>query len=245
MAIGSAFSQGRRIRFAGGAARRSVARWFHASVFYRWRYLGRVPERLVIAPIDLRTADPTVAQDIYAGRWVFSGDGIDIEGFSVFEAEPPNEEWSRRLHSFGWLRHFRATDTELARTNARDLIDDWIHVSRRHDPAAWDPEVVARRILAWLSQTPLVLENCDYAFYRRFMRSLTSQVRYLRRVAYDGAPGLPRLRVVVALAAAALAMSGPRVSSSRPRGGSISSSSPRCCPTAGTSAAAPPPSWRR
>jgi uncharacterized heparinase superfamily protein len=39
------------------------------------------------------------------------------------------------------------------------------------------------------------------------MRSITRQVRYLRRVAYDGAPGLPRLRVMIALAAASLSMS--------------------------------------
>ena len=184
-----------------------LAHRFHASVFYRWRYAGAVPERLLIAPIDLRTADPTVALDIYAGRWVFFGDGVDVEGFSVFDAEPPNEEWSRQLHSFGWLRHLRATDMNLSRSNARSLIDEWIRFSGRHEPIAWDPDVMARRISAWLSQTPLILDGCDYAFYRRFLRSLTRQVRHLRRVAYDGAPGLPRLRVMIALAAAALSMS--------------------------------------
>ena len=195
------------MRFALSAVRRATARRFHASALYRWRYAGAIPDRLLIAPIDLRTADPTAALDIYAGRWVFNGDGIDIAGFSVFDAEPPNEEWSRELHAFGWLRHLRASDMKLSRSNARSLIDEWIRFSRKHDRIAWEPEVVARRIIAWLSQTPLFLEGCDFAFYRRFMRSLTGQVRYLRRVAYDGAPGLPRLRVMIALAAAALSMS--------------------------------------
>ena len=36
------------------------------------------------------------------------------------------------------------------------------------------------------------------------MKSLTRQVRYLRRVAYDGSPGLPRLQVMIALASIAL-----------------------------------------
>jgi len=195
------------MRFTLGAVRRAAAFWFHTSFLYRWRYAGPVPERLLIAPIDLRTADPTAALDIYAGRWVFNGDGIQVDGFSVFDAEPPNHGWSRHLHAFGWLRHLRASDMSLSRSNARSLIDEWIRHSRRHDVAAWEPDVVARRILAWLSQAPLVLEGCDFAFYRRFMRSLTRQVRYLRRVAYDGAPGLPRLRVMIALAATALSMS--------------------------------------
>jgi len=210
MAIGSPSGRGRQLRFALGAVRRAVAHRYHASLLYRWRYIGRIPERLLIAPIDLRTADPTVALDIYAGRWVFNCDGLDIDGFSVFDAQPPNQEWSRSLHAFGWLRHLRASETTLSRSNARSLIDEWIRFGARHDKVAWDPEIVARRIIAWLSQTPLVLEGCDYAFYRRFMRSITRQVRHLRRVAYDGPPGIPRLRVMIALAAAALAMSDQR-----------------------------------
>jgi uncharacterized heparinase superfamily protein len=207
MAIGSVSGQGRQMRFAMSAAARSVAYRFHGSLLYRWRYTGPLPERLLIAPIDLRTADPTVALDIYAGRFTFAGESLEVEGFPVFAAEPPSEAWSRALHGFGWLRHLRASDLALSRSNARSLVDEWIRQSGRHDRIAWEPDVVARRVLSWLAQTPLVLDGCDLAFYRRFMRSITRQVRYLRRTAYDGPPGLPRLSVMIALAAAALSMS--------------------------------------
>ena len=88
MAIGSVSGQGRQARFAAAAFRRSFAFHFHASFLYRWRYAGPVPERLLIAPIDLRTADPTVALDIYAGRFVFSGEGLDAKGLPIFDVEP-------------------------------------------------------------------------------------------------------------------------------------------------------------
>jgi uncharacterized heparinase superfamily protein/NAD-dependent dihydropyrimidine dehydrogenase PreA subunit len=207
MAIGSVSGQGRQLRFALSAFRRLSAFRFHSSLLYRWRYAGPVPERLLIAPIDLRTADPTAALDIYAGRFVFAGEGIDADGLSVFDAEPPSDEWARQLHGFGWLRHLRATDMAISRSNARSLVDEWIRSNGRHDPIAWEPDVAARRIISWLAQTPLVLEGCDLAFYRRFMKSITRQIRYLRRTAYDGFPGLPRLRVMIALAASALSMS--------------------------------------
>ena len=206
MAIRSAAGPGRQLRFALGAASRGASLRFHRSLFYRWRYARLSAERLTIAPIDLRTADPTVALDIYAGRWVFFGDGVDITGFSVFDTMPPNEDWSRQLHSFGWLRHLRASDMTLSRSNARSLVDEWIKLSRHHEREAWEPEVVARRLVAWLSQAPIVLDGADIGFYRRFMKSVNAQTRYLRRVAYDGAPGLPRLRVMIALASLALSM---------------------------------------
>ena len=81
--------QGRQARFATSAILRRLAYRYHAGFIYRWRYAGPVPERLLIAPIDLRTADPTVALDIYAGRYVFSGEGIDADGMPIFEVEPP------------------------------------------------------------------------------------------------------------------------------------------------------------
>jgi uncharacterized heparinase superfamily protein len=207
MAIGSVSGQSRQVRFAlSGISRRAAFR-YHGSVLYRWRYAGALPERLLIAPIDLRTADPTAAVDIYAGRFVFFGEGIEADGMSIFDVEPPSDVWARELHGFGWLRHLRATDMALSRSNARSLVDEWIKLSSRTDPAAFDQEVVARRVISWLAQSPLILDGCDLAFYRRFMRSLTKQVRYLRRTAYDGTPGLPRLKVMIALAAAALSMS--------------------------------------
>ncbi len=207
MAIGRISGQGRQLRFAMSAFSRRMAFRYHASVLYRWRYAGAIPERLLIAPIDLRTADPTAALDIYSGRFVFSGTGVDAAGHSIFEVDPPTEEWARELHDFSWLRHLRATDMAISRSNARSLIDEWIRASGHADPVAWETGVVARRVIAWLNQTPLILEGCDVAFYRRFMKSLTRQVRYLRRTAYDGPQGLPRLRVMIALSSAALAMS--------------------------------------
>ena len=55
-------------------------------------------------------------------------------------------------------------------------------------PLGWRPDVLSRRIISWLSQAPLVLQDADVRFYRRFLRSLVRQVRYLRHTAGDAAP---------------------------------------------------------
>ena len=138
MAIGRISGQGRQLRFAMSAFQRQMAFRYHASVLYRWRYSGAIPERLLIAPIDLRTADPTAALDIYSGRFVFSGTGVDAAGHPIFSADPPSEEWARELHSFGWLRHLRATDMAISRSNARSLVDEWMRASGNTDAVAWE-----------------------------------------------------------------------------------------------------------
>ena len=60
--------------------------------------------------------------------------------------------------------------------------------------SAWRPDVLSRRIISWLSQATLVLEDADARFYRRFVRSLVRQVRYLRHTARDARAALPACR---------------------------------------------------
>ena len=77
---------------------------------------------------------------------------------------------------------------------------------------AWRPEVVARRLLAWLSQSPLILDGADAAFYRRFMRSLARQTDYLKTCLHHDLDGSARLVTIVALAEVALCAEGlPRL----------------------------------
>ena len=192
--------------FALSESLRRATLGYHRSIIYRPRYSGPAPDRLLIAPTDLRTSDATLAHDFAAGRFVFAGAAIDADGESVFTVDPPNEEWARELHGFGWLRHLRASELTASRSSAHALVQEWIQLGARHHPIARQPEVVARRVLSWLSQSPLVLEDCDHAFYRKFIRSLTAQIRTLRRIAPDGPPGLPRLTMMIALAAAAVAL---------------------------------------
>ena len=83
------------------------------------------PRRLLFAPQDLRTADPTVAADLYAGSFVFAGRALATGGRSPFEFRLPSRAWGEVLLGFGWLRHLRAADTALAAAHARALVDQF------------------------------------------------------------------------------------------------------------------------
>jgi uncharacterized heparinase superfamily protein len=174
----------------------------------QWPFSFGKPDRLLIAPQDLRTTDATRASEIYAGRFAFAGKVVICDARSPFEGTPPSEDWAVALHGFGWLRHLRSAESAITRANARALIDEWITLNSAHDPIAWRPEVVARRVVSWLTQAPLVLDESDVRFYRRFLRSLTRQVRHLRHSVADARDGVPRFQVVIALLSASLCMAG-------------------------------------
>ncbi len=166
-----------------------------------------VPERLLIAPQDLRTGDATLASEIYSGRFAFAGKVVTLDGRAPFELVPPSLEWAETLHGFGWLRHLRAAGTTIARANARALVGDWMRDPGASRAVAARPDVAARRIISWLTQATFLLQDAEHDFYRRFMRSLAKQVRQLRRGAAEAPDGYPRLLVVMALTFAGLCMS--------------------------------------
>jgi uncharacterized heparinase superfamily protein len=194
--------------FAARCALRGLVGGISAHPLMRWRFSPAATDRLLMAPKDLRTADPTRASEIYSGRFAFAGKVVICDGRSPFEMEPPSEEWAESLFGFGWLRHLRAAESGISRANARALVDEWITLQAFGDPIAWRTDVVARRIISWLSQAPLVLHEVDTKFYRRFLRNLTRQVRYLRSTLVSTRDGLPRLQGIIALTYASLCMKG-------------------------------------
>jgi len=189
----------------GRFARSTVAHVSGVTVSAAGLWPGRA-DRLVIAPHDLRTADATRAAEIYAGRFVFAGKIVTCHGRSIFDLEPPSEDWEVALLGFGWLRHLRAADTALTRANARALVDDWMTNQIGRHPISRRADVLARRVISLLSQAPLVLAESDGKFYRRYLRGLTREIRYLRYAMIDIPDGVPRLQVLIALCYAALCL---------------------------------------
>ncbi|QOZ30534.1 heparinase II/III family protein [Bradyrhizobium sp. CCBAU 53421] len=199
-------AQSRRIStlIAGRFARSIMARASGSTVALSRLWPGRT-DRLIIAPHDLRTADATRAAEIYAGRFVFAGKIVTCHGRSIFDLEPPSEDWEAALLGFGWLRHLRAADTALTRANARSLVDDWISNQARKRPLERRADVRARRVISLLSQAPLVLGDTDGKFYRKYLRGLAREIRYLRHATLDN-DGVPRLQVLIALCYASLCL---------------------------------------
>jgi uncharacterized heparinase superfamily protein len=187
------------------ASRGVVARlsWNWLTLWKAWP--GRA-DQLTIAPQELRTADATRAAEIYAGRFVFAGKIVTSHGRSIFAMDAPSEDWRVALLGFGWLRHLRAADSAITRANAQSLVDEWLSSPAQSDKIATRPDVMARRIISFLSQAPLVLANADGRFYRRFLRSLAREIRYLRYTRLSIPDGVPRLLVQIALCYATLCL---------------------------------------
>jgi uncharacterized heparinase superfamily protein len=167
----------------------------------------RTPERLIVAPTDLRPIDVFVAEEILEGRFPLAGRELETHGTSPFFLELPSKAFAARLHAFSWLRHLRAIKTPEASAKARAIVNQWLTTHGKvMDGIAWEADIVAVRLIAWLSHSPVLLNGADGAFYRRFARSLALQGAYLERMFKACPEGETRFRIRIAIAMLSLSV---------------------------------------
>jgi len=200
-----------RFRIAALAAdrsRRSTIAGMLSSPLMRWQFRPTAANQLLIVPQDLRTADPSFWSEIEHGQFGLAGTIAHLHGRSPFDINPPNVNWARELHGFGWLRDLRAAGSNEARDAARRLAAEW--AIRSHDPAGVSTEaaVAARRLISWLSSADLLLEEADESTYRTITTSLGLQLALLGAGWRDAPYGVPRLLSLVALTLASLTIAG-------------------------------------
>lgn len=171
---------------------------------------ARVPDGLLFAPQDLRSADPEVAAEMAAGIYTFGDRVLSVPGASPFSVHPPDAAWNEDLYGFGWLRHLRAADTEEARGLARALVLDGLVRSRRdfHRAPAAAVRVAARRLLSFLAHSPLLLPGADSTFYGHYLERVGRDTAQLYRAMEDAPGPLDRLLAAIAVSVAGLSCSG-------------------------------------
>jgi uncharacterized heparinase superfamily protein len=198
----------RAIMAAGRAHWGALAR-LRRSPLLQWRQRPQAAEELLIAPPDLRTQDPSLVDEIEADTFGLAGCVALLHGRSPFAIEAPNAEWQRELHGFGWLRHLEAARSREVETLARQLVREWIAGNRRRRHGLpWAQDVVARRVISWLSHAALLLDGDGKRPYATFMRILDEQVMYLATTWRSAPDGYPRLLALIALVKADLCIAG-------------------------------------
>ena len=187
--------------------RRTVTRTL-SSPFLRWRYGGAAADQILIVPQELRASDPSFWHEVENGHFGLASQIADLKGASPFRIRPPSLAWEQELHGFGWLRHLAATESDEASAAARQFVLDWIKINRSPRGVAYEPAVIARRLMSWIAQANMLLEGADASSYTAIMSSVGQQVVSLNTTWRNAPDGVPRMVSLIALVLADLAVSG-------------------------------------
>jgi len=166
---------------------------FYASPVYRVMLAGRAPANFAQPP------PPAFPGDKEAGALALAG---SLALGKVTVAMPP-ADWRRHespgvlraLNGFAWLDDLVAAG---GGAQAAALIAHWIDADAGWHPIAWAPDVLGRRVTAWLTHAPLYAD--DARLRARVLRSLARQLRHLARTAGAAPVGMAQLDALTGLA---------------------------------------------
>ena len=104
---------------------------------------------------------------------------INIENYSL------NEIWDNKdlkkkdyknLNSFFWLF---SLDLRSSKKDTQNVILQWINKNHRYNSKSWETDIVAKRIIAWTSNSRLTYEDSSVDYKNKFNNVIKKQINHL------------------------------------------------------------------
>ena len=190
----------RLLHYAG----RTFREWGYARALYRSRLSGRHIGQLLSSPDDPAPGHAKLGHAIVDGLMLVDGTKVIINDSFWQSLNSKNKTIQNYAHSFHWLQDLaQISDQTSARAKAEFLLSAWMQRPEKWGhhwhKAIWEPEILARRLINWLSHAPLILSKSDTVYRSAILTSIARQTRHLVRTANDSEPGLPRVYTATAL----------------------------------------------
>ena len=104
---------------------------------------------------------------------------INIENYSlnkIWDNKNLNEKDYKKLNSFFWLF---SLDLKSSKKDTQDVISQWINNNYRYNSKSWEFDIVAKRIIAWTSNSRLTYEDSCIEYKDDFNKIIKKQTNHL------------------------------------------------------------------
>ena len=97
---------------------------------------------------------------------------------NIFWADQKNYVKQKERHSFLWLN---LIDRKNDGKSIQKIISVWIAKNSKYKSNVWDSSVVSRRVISWLLNLDIILNNGMFQFKKSFLDSIISQSNHLKK----------------------------------------------------------------
>lgn len=151
---------------------------WRANPFHRMRLGDASPDRIERYGEDPRVGNAERGREIGRGQWRIGAERMLGEHTVPWGANHPSRHFTARLHAFSWLQDLAAVGPS-ANPRVAQLVDAWVEQHGEWDDLAWDPELTAERLYAWLCWGRPAFEQGALERRVALLRSAGRQARLL------------------------------------------------------------------
>ena len=167
---------------------RFVKKIYFTTSFYNKSLKTKLPEQLYFYPNSF-----LLSSFVNQKNFDFKLSNINIETFWV-EHESTKEE--ENLNSFFWLNLINRKNGGLA---IQEIISIWISNNKQYNKKNWQNLNISKRVIAWILNADIVLNNANRHFKDSFFNSIIAQVNHLKNnLNYENNP-INKIEIISAI----------------------------------------------
>ena len=132
-----------------------------------------------ITPSIIGSLDYRPSPDLLDSFIKYDKKKINIEDYSldkIWDKKNLKEKDYKNLNSFFWLF---SLDLKSSKKDTQNIILQWIEKNHQYNSKSWEFDVVAKRIIAWTSNSRLTYENSTADYKNNFNRAIKKQINHL------------------------------------------------------------------
>jgi len=149
----------------------SFRNFYFRSNFYNKKIITFIPDRIFYSPSTYLSASlTTISNDFYK----IANTAPEL----LWKTSVKDKLKFENLHSFLWLSKL---DRKNSKIITKGIIKSWIDIFFNYDSNTWKMEIIAKRIIAWSSNTDITLEGSDKVYKEKFFLSLIKQSNFLSK----------------------------------------------------------------
>ena len=100
----------------------------------------------------------------------------DISADNLWENKHINDKNYKKLNNFYW---FFSLDLKSSKKNTQKIISDWINKNFKYNSESWEFDLTSKRIIAWLSNHTLTIDEADKDYLDKFNNMVQKQTNHL------------------------------------------------------------------
>ena len=104
---------------------------------------------------------------------------IKIENYvlgEIWDKQNLNIKDFNNLNSFFWLF---SLDLKSSKKDVQNILSQWITKNERYNSKSWKIDIIAKRIIAWISSSKLTYEDSDSLYRDKFNGLIKKQINHL------------------------------------------------------------------
>ena len=167
---------------------RFIKNIYFTTSFYNKSLKTKLPEQLYFYPNSF-----LLSSFVNQKNFSFKLSNINIDNFWV-EHESTKEE--ENLNSFFWLNLINRKNGGLA---IQQIISIWITNNKQYNKKNWQNLNISKRVIAWILNADIVLNNANRHFKDSFFNSIITQVNHLKNnLNYENNP-INKIEIISAI----------------------------------------------